>query len=472
MEHEIHYSGHPFVDIGIGTVLAMCGKRQPAQLTNADLESVAERLLVYYTERPAARNYISIIFPNSWFTQPAGKLQDRQEYGRKVLFEFSVDQPADDTDERCAFFPLLKAVMLAKRQHIPLLTSEETGNFSANGQAGLPVSGLALLCIHAMPLGCLKCSGRYLGFHQISNSEEAFAGRANWLMAKLGWEYNRQYMALDSKVPAYGSHRRTRYVEALLRVRASMEQFDARNISGYYFTNYGTGADVEILKLSNAVVEFIDAAQQDYGQSWQQLTQSQWDEEKIKGEEAPTNPQMAWRNRLFEALFQAEEKPSMFLAMLVKSNRWDLARLFMRKVMNMQDKEIELYERIGHQLAEYMVTYDYNVTRKTLSWGLYHQLKDAKPDQLGRLLRKARERASKAGVADVLIPLDDFVVAFVRTQRNGFNQFYLARDLVAYALFDRLHMLGHTLHDSKAAAAEGDDINNEYVLSIQSSDEE
>lgn len=478
MQQQIHYTGHPFIDVGIGTVLAMVNKRQPQDITQDDLRSVAKNLLFWYIEKPAVKNYITTIFPNAPFTQPSMKAEDKLIYGKKMLFSFEHDNYFEGEGKRCVYFPHLQPVMLAKRQHIPLLNSEETTNFSARGVAGLPVSGLALLLIHAMPLGCVKCGGRYLAFHQLSRSDEPRSGMANWVMAKIGWEHNAKYIDFDGKIPAIGSYKRTRYVDGLLRARDTLGgRFGLHNISGYYYTNYGTGAEMEVLQLSNAVVDFVDAAQQDLSEAWNNLVQNSWVEEKVKEDEMPADIFLAWRNRLFENLFNAEERPQDFLKMLLGTlkgtsshERFSLVRLFMRKVMNMQDAEIDLYIRIGHQLAEYVHEYDYNATRKSLSWKFYHSLKDARFDQLTRLVMSARERVSKSGNKSLLVPLDDFV-KLIRAKRS-YGQFELARDLVAYALFDKLHELGHTMHSSQVVPDDEDEIGNEYQLAIQYKEEE
>jgi CRISPR-associated protein Cst1 len=479
MHHPIRYTGHPFIDVGIGATLAIVGKKQPQDLTPDDLHNVAGQLIVLYTERPSVQNFIVTMFPNATFVQPKALPEVKQDYGRRMLFAFASDELAQAGDETCTYFPYLKPFMRAKRQHVPLLTSEDTTNFSARGVAGLPVSGLAIFFIHAMPLGCVKCGGRYIAFHQLSHANEERSGMATWRMARRAWEHNRNYLDFDGKIPAIGSHPRTRYVEALLRARSELNSI--RNVTGYYFTNYGTGAEMTVLQLSNAVVDFIDDAQQDHTKAWGQLVNDNWQREKVKADEdTPADPQAQWRNTLFESLFNAEEKPQTFLKMLMSgiekgalsAERFALVRLFMRKVMNMQDKEIELYVSIGHRLAEYVDKFDYNPARKSLSWKFYHSFKDAKRDQVLKLIRSARERVSKSGDTTLLIPLQEFVVAFVRTQR-AYGQFELARDIVAYALFDRLHELGHTMHGSNVVGDDDDEVSKEYdaILSTMNGEE-
>ena len=98
-------------------------------------------------------------------------------YAARVLRNYSDDTPLLD-DEVCVFtgkpavnvaFGIGEKKSLpqgrAFRQHIPLLTGEGVINFHAYGDAGLPVSGEALLAIQAFPLGCAKSAGRLLAVH-------------------------------------------------------------------------------------------------------------------------------------------------------------------------------------------------------------------------------------------------------------------------------------------------------------------
>jgi hypothetical protein len=53
----------------------------------------------------------------------------------------------------------------AFRQHVPLTTAEGIINFHPYGEAGLPLSGLGMLALQALPLGCAKVQGRLLAVH-------------------------------------------------------------------------------------------------------------------------------------------------------------------------------------------------------------------------------------------------------------------------------------------------------------------
>jgi CRISPR-associated protein Cst1 len=48
----LNYTGHPLVDVGIATITAFAEKDDPTELTEADLDKVAEYLIYQYTHQP------------------------------------------------------------------------------------------------------------------------------------------------------------------------------------------------------------------------------------------------------------------------------------------------------------------------------------------------------------------------------------------------------------------------------------
>lgn len=67
----LHYTGHPFVDIGLATIAAFVGKRELADVTAEDLEQVARYIEANYV-RPPLRGHMTMAFTsNAWFIQDA-----------------------------------------------------------------------------------------------------------------------------------------------------------------------------------------------------------------------------------------------------------------------------------------------------------------------------------------------------------------------------------------------------------------
>jgi CRISPR-associated protein Cst1 len=444
---QIQMSGHPFIDIALATLAAMVKKRTLAELTENDLRSCAERLKYWYSQHHAARNYISTVFTNSHFTQPSMSLEQREAYADRYLFAFLKDHAAQEGEPRCVFFPELAAVEKAYRQHIPLLNGESVINFSPMGRDGLPVSGLALLTIHALPFGCLKCGGRLLGFHRQSISQDdPDAERLNILFARDHYQQNLKVLSqlpadAKEKFPDFGGKPRMRYITQVLKAREELKERDVNldYITGYYFTNYGTGADVRLIRLDHAVMTFVSRAQLDCATAWNRAVRLNWDKPP-KGEQEPATDEEriagARRNVLYDNLFELPGRAQAFLGNLKRAHDWPLIELFLEEVLFMDPKRIETYRRLGDLLADYALKFE------NQPQSFYYGFSRAKNYvALRSVIRSAAEKMYKIGTDGVLFTYDDFINAFEHPSER-YSQWVLARDLISIRLLERLHEKG------------------------------
>lgn len=451
----LRYTGLPFVDVGVAAITIISQRHRPEDVTLDDLERVAQQLKEDYCNLKPLRNVLSTIFLNSPFVQAAMKQEDRLSYADRVLFAFRPDR-ALLPDTSCIFFPEKSAVLLAHRQHIPLLNGGDLGNFSAMGRAGVPVSGVALLAIHAMPLACLR-AGNYLAFHQLRSSHST--GRdMTLLLANQAYRVNAaaiQQMRLgDGHVdfPNRGSYKRTRYVAALLSARTLAKRASPKelhNITGYYFSNYGPDARLELLRLENNVINFIDTAMQDAATTWQRLATFSWEapkrEESTERNETTT---ATWRNRMYEDLFGLPDGARRFLSRHL-GNRyrpsvidWQLISIFLEKILFMEAERINTYKQLGDRLDAYMQKYEGK------AMGFYHSFARAKDySTLRRVLRTASEKMLKAGEKEALFTYDEFVAAFERPTSGRFNDWRLGRDLIGIRMLELMHKRGEDLSE-------------------------
>ncbi|MCX7979100.1 MAG: hypothetical protein N2578_08860, partial [Bdellovibrionaceae bacterium] len=157
----LEFTGHPLFDVGLATIVAFNRKREPSELTEEDLEKVAGYMATNYIVDPL-KTFLTVAFPNSGFTNPAFSkdINKRKEYAERVLFSYKEKTSIEDST--CVFtgkaalgVPISEEQKPGKvfRQHVPLITGEGIINFYPWGDAGLPISGEALLAIHAFPLG-------------------------------------------------------------------------------------------------------------------------------------------------------------------------------------------------------------------------------------------------------------------------------------------------------------------------------
>lgn len=142
----LSYTGHPLVDVGVATITAFAGKKEPSSLTLTDLDKIANYMERNYVLDPL-KSFLTVAFPNSGFTQPAFEKQPekRKLYAQRVLRAYRPETPT--LKDLCVFTGKPAAAVSfdvngnlpegrAFRQHIPLLTGEGCINFHPYGDAG------------------------------------------------------------------------------------------------------------------------------------------------------------------------------------------------------------------------------------------------------------------------------------------------------------------------------------------------
>lgn len=472
----MQYTNHPYVDVGIATILAFVGKHKPAELVDADLAQVADYITREYVRQPL-RSFLTVVFPNSGFTQPAFFNQpERQlDYARRVLRSYEASTPR--LDELCVFTGEPAAAIAfgdkeglplgrAFRQHIPLLTGEEVINFHPYGDAGTPVSGAALLAIQVFPLGCAKCAGRLLLVHS-DNAEITQYFAAKFL------EQNRRAIQLaqesgSSKMPESPFAMRTLFIKTLLEAegmrREAKETDQPFSVTIYHLSNSGQGVDLDIYYFPIPVIAFLrDMNSAAFADEWNRLVSRAWElPPKKKGKTATDKSFQPSKNWLYEDLFDLQQDlyqnakrfiRTYFLRLALQYTRgesdprgsyslrtesglvsWKITAQFLRRILNMNKERVEQIRKLGDQLAEYIANEnDRRFFTRFYAARTY--------DELRFELIRANTEYVKRGHAPI-ITLDPYLDVFEEGDDLARPDWRLARDLVLIRIVERLHALG------------------------------
>ncbi len=466
----LDYTGHPLVDVGIATIAAFAGKRNPVTVTEADVDAVVDYMQRNYTVDPL-KSFLSVAFPNSGFTQPAYNThpEKRQAYADRVLRAYRSGTPALDVP--CVFTGKPAAAVSLDvngelqpgrtfRQHIPLLTGERVVNFYPYGDPGLPVCGLALLAIQALPLGCAKVGGRLLAVH--SNDADLMYEFAHRFLEQNRRNILTAQQAGEKKLAEHPHWPGTTVIATLLdlegwRADAAKEERPV-SITAYHFSNSGQGVDLKLYSLPLEIASFvITAMTSHYRAAWMALCARGW--EIAWGRAARKGETFTPRyNLLYEDLFSLPESSARFIRRYllraperrprlsgdpavnysIKGDAdlvsWDLTALFLRKVVNMNPNRIEQIRRLGDTLAAYVS--GENERRFFQSF-----LMARRYDDLRALLIRASVARIKGGQAP-LVAFDPYIEVFEEGTDLPYTDWRLARDLVLIRMIEQLHHLG------------------------------
>lgn len=471
----LNYTGHPLLDVGIATIVAFADKDQPDELVAADLDKIAAFMAEQYVKNPL-RGFLTVAFPNSGFTQPAffSQPDKQQTYIDRVLYAYRQDRP--QLAEVDVFMGLPAADVAfdvsgklppgrAYRQHIPLQTGEGAINFHPYGDAGLPVSGLALFAIQAYPLGSAKCAGRTLSIH--SDNPEIMVYFARKFLAGNRDAIHKAQLENSNKMPEPHLKQRTLIIATLLAALEEQAQRRKDNepfaITAYHLTNSGQGAALDMYHLPSQLVEFLaETRTATYRSAWGQIERLAWVRFKTKrGQtDAPSDFQPD-KNWLYEDLFNLAEEPHRNGRRFIRTYflrearryadptdprgdysmrqetylvSWKLTELFLRRILYMEAAKIEQIRQLGDALAVYVKEQnDKRFFRAFYTENRYGFLRNS--------LIKANTAHVKRGHKPFLT-LDNYIGVFEDGEELASNDWRLARDLVLIRLVEQLHENG------------------------------
>lgn len=464
----LKYYGHPSVDIGLATISAFVGKQHPSELSERDLSQIADFMTNEYVRQPL-RSFLTVVFPNSGFTQPAFFNQpERQiDYANRVLRGYSDDAPT--LDDTCVFTgePAIAVAFGDKtglpqgrafRQHIPLTLGEDVINFHPYGEAGIPVSGKALLAIQAFPLGCAKCGGRLLAVH--SDNEAMILHFAQNFLRENRKAVQLAQAANSTKMPEQHYSYRTLLIDTLLQAedmqRQSVEDEDASfSLTIYHLSNSGQGPGLDIYHLPFQIAGFLrDMQLAKYRTEWQAIVRRAW-EVPPKSKKPPTEPFKPSRNWLYEDLFDLPDNAPRFIrtyflrvalryakgktdprvdySLQNEANlvSWKITSRFLRRIMHMNNERIEAIRNMGDQLADYVAGQN---DRRFFRQFYVEQRYD--------FFRTALVKANLAHVKrgnPPIITLDPYIEIFEEGDEVAHRDWRLARDLVLIRMVEKLY---------------------------------
>src|SRR5215212_5788504 len=111
----LRYTGHPFIDVGVATIVANAEVNSPEQVTSLHLEHLSNQTILPIYMNPAMAGYLSyVVFANARFANPAQLRNPQYDDPRKqALLSLlnlwkpealipAKEEPADE-GEKCVF---------------------------------------------------------------------------------------------------------------------------------------------------------------------------------------------------------------------------------------------------------------------------------------------------------------------------------------------------------------------------------
>ena len=519
----LHYTGHPIFDVGLAAITAYSRKPDPAKLVEEDLEGVANFIERYYTRAPFS-TFLTISLMNSDFTQPAYKDDEERKRAYARLLARSLAPELHQSNEICAFtglpalsIPLSIATTKADmpqgrayRQHLPLVTGEGIINFSPWADPGLPVSGIALLCLTFFPMGCFRCAGRLLAVHSDNpRITTAFAQRA---LHEHRTALSQASIREDGKLPEVTASAPTLLIDTLMSI--DIEQDDERSafqpfsVTAYLLSNAGQASPLDlanpplaIFHLPLAMTDFLITLKTNasYQAVWPELVRRGWQQTKPRKRSAKqigegddlSSEKSTWKNVLYEDLLRLPAFLPRFVrryllrmpdpnpprSRAVKQQRagnsqagadfrrelnlisWSITALLLLKVVHMDKQRIEEIRTFADSLATYIFEQEDDAFLRNF-YGIRQAWK------LRDLLIKVNYKHVKAGHAP-LFRYDPYLEVFEEGKENMRTDWSFVRDLVLIRVIEQLYDRQYFPNHPDALPSDDD-----LVITVEESDQE
>lgn len=270
-----------------------------SELTGTPINNLAQRELAIVTDRleaiytandPEWKGFLASILFNSPFQQARVRPDTVLKHAELVLKSWVSDEPYSGEGRPCSYFPHLRAQSDAHRGMIPMLTGAGIPNFTPNGQV-IPVSGLAMLMAHAMPLGVVRTGSLLFLVDEKVTSNEPHIMRE---FVRKNIEHN-----LTRKAGDAFHNTGTGYVTELIRTLWDSQEV-GYFLSGCFFSNFGNNADVKIIELNHELASTIFRIRN--LKLWRAFAETTWE---MRGKTRC--------NAFFESMYETSERYGNFI---------------------------------------------------------------------------------------------------------------------------------------------------------------
>lgn len=451
------WTGHPFIDYGIATIMAWCDlaepNNEPEDITVQKLREVLQNKEIIALKSFASS--IETAFTLNHFRNPSLKEDKQKQRVKNFLMGFELK--SDNEFPRCTFFDL-PSVNVLERDTFPLLSAQGQVNFYAEGDPGIAVSGQAMTAIFMIIFGALRSAGKLM-IVSADDKNLLKSLLANWV------QLIRRELSLYSDDPENFKNFAPPKT-ALITTLTNLEEARAFSYSGgvtiYHFSNSGKGRpSIAIYKLPAPILNFVLLAQGgEQAAGWAEIRRRWWSKSKDKRkpgmpENSEPNEAEQYRlnNRFFDDLFKLPQGSGQFVrqyflqtldellqifdsedskkALSIKSKVKGISillGLFMEEVLNMDAQRINDIRNFADRLGEAVLVSPKYLAEifkaKRNSWSDVRRV-------IIYIIRKELERGQSP-----LTGLNQFLSIFEVSENFEYQDFTLAWDLVKIRMME------------------------------------
>ncbi len=438
---EFYWTGHPFVDAGLVTLLLIANKNKPEDLTKEDIEKAIYFASELYSKKEWASYLHGKIFPNNGIimSNPGMFKKRTSENIAKNLMDLYESIPKvlepSSKEKRCVICgrrkPYEKDIY---RSDFPLLGTGGMLNFfhSANPK-GEVICAYCLFLVQFMPLVAYNLSN-VLVIH-------AYPYEKMLELCKESINYTKEYSlfsnARDFKKPE------NFFFKKIIEITRKMESYkfwENVSVTLYYFRNGNQSGQqyIDIMPIPTSALKFIAFAGEIDYDGWKNIVNMGWKLGKSKKKNLNFEEiEKKNDNEVYRRLLNEESILEFFYNREKKkvNAKWNLLKFYCLEVLGLDEHVINFIKDIGDRIVETIEKLEDNKLRQTV-----RELENStKLYQFENFFIRVEKIRQQKGIPNPLLTFDEFARLLTNYGEDINTSWRVVRNLLLFRIYEKLH---------------------------------
>lgn len=459
-EIEFHWTGHPFVDVGLAVVLIYNEKENPEDLNTEDIRNVIEFASKLYVDAEWTR-YLTRIFRNNNPILMLNPSMRKNRTSKKLeeslwgLFSLSLTKNEDNKCQICGTNERISGLKLRNLLHtnetrpkeitgdiFPLLGTGEARNFfpSAN-PLGADICAQCLFLCQFMPIGSYAIQnkkGTVMGILSISgypydNMMEVMREAVDTARYNNLFSNSREF-----KKPENFFFRKI--IEITRKVGSGYKFWKNTSFTIHYFLNGNRSGEqwIEIINIPSSTLKFLAfAGEMDYS-GWKNISNRGWikrdKNNKITFNEIEKG---YYSNKVYIKLLNGESILSYFYNRQEKkaNTTWRLLKLYCMEVLGLNKESLEFIRDIGDKLVETIEPLKDNQLKKTI-----REIENAgRIYQFENFFIRLEKIRQQNRLPNAFLSFDEFSMLLTSYGEEINTSWFTVKNLLLFRIYEKLH---------------------------------